>query len=123
MKLLPISYATRNLGRSPGRACLSIGGSILVVLLVLAVAGFVTGMRKSIVSSGSPRNTILVAAGSVLSCVTLCILSTGILMVARASLCSPSGATQRPWLCFLLAARRRASKPYAYTQMGGLAAS
>lgn len=65
MKLLPISYATRNLGRSPGRACLSIGGSILVVLLVLAAAGFVTGMRKSIVSSGSARNTILVAAGSV----------------------------------------------------------
>ncbi|MEC7352321.1 MAG: FtsX-like permease family protein [Planctomycetota bacterium] len=65
MKLLPISYATRNLARSPGRAGLSIGGSMLVVLLVLASAGFVTGMRTSIVASGSARNTILMAAGSV----------------------------------------------------------
>ncbi|MEE2681071.1 MAG: ABC transporter permease [Planctomycetota bacterium] len=64
MKLLPISYATRNLGRSPGRACLSIGGSMLVVLLVLASTGFVTGMRKSIVTSGNARNMILMAAGS-----------------------------------------------------------
>ena len=65
MKLLPISYATRNLGRSPGRACLSIGGSMLVVLLVLASAGFVNGMQRSIVTSGNPQNMILMAAGSV----------------------------------------------------------
>ena len=59
MKLLPISYATRNLGRSPGRACLSIGGSMLVVLLVLASAGFVNGMQRSIVTSGNPQNMIM----------------------------------------------------------------
>ena len=44
--------------------------------------------------------------------VALCILSTGILMLARASLCSPNGTAQRPWFCLLLAARRRASKAY-----------
>ena len=64
MRLLPISYATRNLGRSPGRMILSIGGSMLVVLLVLASGGFVTGMQRALVTSGNPRNTILLGVGS-----------------------------------------------------------
>lgn len=64
MKLLPLSYATRNLGRTPGRMCLTIGGSMLVVLLVLAAGGFVTGMRKALVTSGSENNTILLGVGS-----------------------------------------------------------
>ena len=38
---------------------------MLVVLLVLASAGFVTGMQRSIVTSGNPQNMILMAAGSV----------------------------------------------------------
>jgi putative ABC transport system permease protein len=64
MKLLPLSYATRNLGRTPGRMCLTIGGSMLVVLLVLAAGGFVTGMRQALVTSGSENNTILLGVGS-----------------------------------------------------------
>lgn len=44
--------------------CLSIGGSMLVVLLVLASAGFVTGMRRALVTSGNPQNMILLGAGS-----------------------------------------------------------
>jgi len=64
MKLLPLSYATRNLGRTPARMVLTIGGSMLVVLLVLAAGGFVTGMRKALVSSGNENNTILLGVGS-----------------------------------------------------------
>ena len=36
MRRLPFDYAVRNLGRSPVRLLLSVGGSTLVVLLVLA---------------------------------------------------------------------------------------
>jgi putative ABC transport system permease protein len=43
---------------------LTIGGSMLVVLLVLAAGGFVTGMRKALVASGNENNTILLGVGS-----------------------------------------------------------
>jgi putative ABC transport system permease protein len=43
---------------------LSIAGSTLVVLLVLASAAFVTGMRQSLHMTGSDRNVILLGAGS-----------------------------------------------------------
>ncbi|MEE2908661.1 MAG: ABC transporter permease [Planctomycetota bacterium] len=64
MRLLPFEYAARNLGRSPLRLVLSVGGSMLVVLLVLAAAGFVTGMQKSLNVSGDEHNVILLGAGS-----------------------------------------------------------
>ena len=40
MRLLPFDYAVRNLGRSPTRLVLSVLGSTLVVLLVLAAGAF-----------------------------------------------------------------------------------
>lgn len=43
---------------------LSIGGSMLVVLLVLAAAGFVTGMQHAFVESGNSKNVILLGTGS-----------------------------------------------------------
>ncbi len=64
MKRLPFEYAVRNLGRSPLRLVLSVGGSMLVVLLVLAAAGFIEGMRTSMRVSGHPDNTILLGTGS-----------------------------------------------------------
>ena len=64
MKLLPFEYAARNLGRSPLRLALSVGGSMLVVLLVLAAAGFVQGMRSSLHISGDEQNVILLGTGS-----------------------------------------------------------
>ena len=64
MKLLPFEYAVRNLGRSPLRLVLSVGGSLLVVMLVLAAAGFVQGMQSSMQISGHEDNTILLGAGS-----------------------------------------------------------
>ena len=64
MKLLPFEYAVRNLGRSPLRLVLSVGGSLLVVMLVLTAAGFVQGMQSSMQISGHEDNTILLGAGS-----------------------------------------------------------
>ena len=64
MRQLPFEYAARNLGRSPVRSLLSIGGSTLVVLLVLASAAFVTGMKRSLHVTGAERNVIILGAGS-----------------------------------------------------------
>src|SRR5215212_5461993 len=64
MKLLPWDYGVRNLARSPMRLALSMLGSALVVLLVLAAGAFVRGMDKSLRVSGGERNVILLGAGS-----------------------------------------------------------
>lgn len=62
--LLPFVYATRNLGRSPSRLLLSVGGAALVVTLVMAGAGFALGMDAALRSSGTQGNVILLGAGS-----------------------------------------------------------
>ncbi|MBL8746682.1 MAG: ABC transporter permease [Phycisphaerae bacterium] len=64
MTLLPFDYAVRNLGRSRARLLLSLLGSALVVLLVLAAAAFVRGMTLSLRSSGEPNNVIILGTGS-----------------------------------------------------------
>jgi putative ABC transport system permease protein len=64
MRLLPTTYASRNLGRSPLRLLLSVLGSAMVVLLVLAAGGFVRGMTASLHSSADPRNIMIVGIGS-----------------------------------------------------------
>jgi putative ABC transport system permease protein len=43
---------------------MSVGGTALVVLLILAAAGFVRGMSLSLGVSGSPDNVVLLGAGS-----------------------------------------------------------
>jgi putative ABC transport system permease protein len=64
MRLLPWDYGVRNLARSPVRLILSLAGSVLVVLLVLAAGAFVRGMDKSLRVSGGEKNVILLGAGS-----------------------------------------------------------
>jgi putative ABC transport system permease protein len=64
MRLLPASYATRNLGRSPARLVLSVGGAALVALLAMAGAGFALGMDRALRASGHERNVVLLGAGS-----------------------------------------------------------
>lgn len=64
MTLLPFEYGVRNLGRSRLRMVLSVVGSLLVVLLVLAAGAFVAGMDRSLRASGGERNVILLGAGS-----------------------------------------------------------
>jgi putative ABC transport system permease protein len=64
MKLIPLHYATRNLGRSPQRLVLSVGGALLVALLLMAGAGFAQGMQQALQASGHERNVLLLGAGS-----------------------------------------------------------
>ena len=64
MRCLPFDYAVRNLGRSPVRLAMSLLGSTLVVMLVIAAAAFIRGMERSLARSGSPDNVILLGAGS-----------------------------------------------------------
>jgi putative ABC transport system permease protein len=63
-RTLPFDYAARNLGRSWVRLTMSVLGSTLVVVLMLAAAGFVRGMSTSIRATGSADNVILLGAGS-----------------------------------------------------------
>lgn len=62
--MLPFSYAVRNLFRSKARLAQTIGGSALVVLLVMAAVAVNTGMKRVLSASGSPNNIILVGTGS-----------------------------------------------------------
>jgi putative ABC transport system permease protein len=64
MKLLPLDYAVRNLGRSRVRLALSVLGSALVVLLVLGAGGFVAGMTESLTHAGDERNVLIIGIGS-----------------------------------------------------------
>jgi putative ABC transport system permease protein len=62
--MLPITYAIRNLFRDPGRLIQTVGGSALVVLLVIAATALTGGMDGVLEATGSERNVILLGAGS-----------------------------------------------------------
>ncbi len=64
MRRLPLDYAVRNLGRSVLRLALSVLGSVLVVLLVVAAGGFVRGMTASLRHAGDERNIVVMGVGS-----------------------------------------------------------
>lgn len=62
--MLPFSYAIRNLFRDMSRLLQTVGGSALVVLLVMGALALNQGMKKVLAASGSPHNVILLGAGS-----------------------------------------------------------
>lgn len=62
--MLPFSYAVRNLFRSRSRLLQTVGGSALVVLLVMSAVAINAGMKRVLSASGSPNNVIFVGAGS-----------------------------------------------------------
>lgn len=62
--MLPFSYAARNLFRSKARLLQTLGGSALVVLLVMAAVAINQGMKRVLSASGSPHNVILLGTGS-----------------------------------------------------------
>ena len=62
--MLPLSYAIRNLLRSKTRLAQTVGGSALVVLLVMAAVAINQGMNRVLSASGSPNNVILLGTGS-----------------------------------------------------------
>jgi len=64
MRILPFDYGVRNLGRSRTRLLATVAASTLVVTLVIAAAGFVRGMARTLVVSEERANVMLIAAGS-----------------------------------------------------------
>jgi len=62
--MLPFGYAVRNLFRDPKRLLQAVLGSALVVLMVMVAAALNDGMTDVLSASGSPRNVILLGAGS-----------------------------------------------------------
>lgn len=65
IRQLPFEYAIRNLGRSRTRLVASLLGAALVVLLVLAAAGFVRGMQLTLVQREVlHENIIILGTGS-----------------------------------------------------------
>ncbi|HUF63894.1 MAG TPA: ABC transporter permease [Verrucomicrobiales bacterium] len=62
--MLPFAYALRNLVRDPVRLLQTVGGSALVVLLMMTACSLTSGMRRVLGATGSPRNVLLLGAGS-----------------------------------------------------------
>ncbi|MGB0774466.1 MAG: ABC transporter permease [Akkermansiaceae bacterium] len=62
--MLPFSYALRNLFRDPSRLAQTVGGSALVVLLLVAAVALNQGMDSVLSASGSAKNVILLGKGS-----------------------------------------------------------
>jgi len=62
--MLPFTYALRNLFRDPTRLLQTVGGSAVVVLLIIAAVAMNQGMDSVLSSSGSPHNVILMGKGS-----------------------------------------------------------
>lgn len=62
--MLPLTYALRNLFRDKPRLLQTVGGSALVVLLVIAATALNGGMNQVLSASGSEKNVILLGAGS-----------------------------------------------------------
>lgn len=62
--MLPFTYALRNLFRDPSRLAQTVGGSALVVLLLIAAVALNQGMDSVLSTSGSSQNVILLGKGS-----------------------------------------------------------
>jgi hypothetical protein len=62
--MLPFSYAVRHLLRDPVRLAQKTLGAGLVVFLVMAAGAFNHGMMLVLQATGSPKNVILLGAGS-----------------------------------------------------------
>lgn len=64
IRLLPIRYAVRNLTRDLPRLGQTVGGSALVVFLLMSASAINTGMKNVLAASGRPGNVILLGTGS-----------------------------------------------------------
>ena len=62
-RLLPWEYAIRNLFRRPLRTCLTFAGLTTVIVLVLAVVGFLRGLERSLAVSGDPQTAVIFSLG------------------------------------------------------------
>ena len=62
--MIPLAYTIRNLFRKPLQSIQLIGGSSLVVLLVMLAAAINDSMQRTLNHTGSEKNIILLGAGS-----------------------------------------------------------
>jgi ABC-type lipoprotein release transport system permease subunit len=62
--MLPFHYAIRNLARDRSRMLQSMGGTALVVLLVMGAHAMNAGMTRSLNSTASEKTVLLLGAGS-----------------------------------------------------------
>ena len=61
--LLPWEYGVRNLARRPLRTVLTFTALTIVVLLVVAVVGFIRGLEASLARSGDPQVALVFSRG------------------------------------------------------------
>ena len=64
LRLLPWDYGVRNLFRRPTRSALTFGALTIVVLLVLVVVSFISGLEKSLTVSGDPNVVLVYSIGA-----------------------------------------------------------
>ena len=62
--MIPLAYTIRNLFRKPLQSIQLIGGSSLVVLLVMLAFAINDSMQRTLNHTGSEKNIILLGAGS-----------------------------------------------------------
>jgi putative ABC transport system permease protein len=61
---LPFAYSLRNLLARPGRTALTSGVVALVVISCTLLLGLISSLKRSFVSSGDPRNLVVLRKGS-----------------------------------------------------------
>ena len=62
--MLPIAYTIRNVFRRPIQTLQLVGGSGMVVLLIMVAFAINQAMQETLTNSGSEQNIILLSAGS-----------------------------------------------------------
>jgi ABC-type lipoprotein release transport system permease subunit len=61
---LPLSYSIRNVRARPGRSVMAAGVIALVVVACTLFLGLVSSLKRTLVSSGDPRNLVVMRKGS-----------------------------------------------------------
>ena len=62
--MIPLAYTMRNVFRRPTQTLQLVGGSCLVVLLIMVAFAINQAMQSTLTNSGSDRNIIFLGAGS-----------------------------------------------------------
>lgn len=61
---LPVSYSLRNVRARPGRSLMTAGIIALVVVACTLFLGLISSLKRTLVSSGDPRNLVVMRKGS-----------------------------------------------------------
>lgn len=62
--LLPLSYSIRNVAARPGRSVMTAGVIALVVIASCLFLGLISSLKRTLVTSGDPRNLVVMRKGS-----------------------------------------------------------